>query len=599
MSSELERRLEELRAEYAATLPDRIAEIEGQWSALRDRSGTAEQREAFCRGVHLLAGNAGSYGFMGVSEVALDLDRILDRWAESPDPSGDLRARVDELVPRLRCEAGMGPSPGGSSADAPASTPAPASVRATRTSDDPTAGVRASKTILVVDDDPDLLHVVRAVLRRGGWTVVTCSDPREAAPLVADRRPDGLVLDVNMPGLSGLDVLRELRAGIPGGRLPTLFLSAQSTTADRIEGLRVGADDYLAKPFDPEELSLRLERLVGPPASAVDLRRSDEMSDAEARIRHRVERGDRVELGRYVLEALLGEGSVGSVYRAHDPLLHRDLALKTLRVGEESEVGRTRRQVDSLLREAVTIAGFSHPNIVTIHDVGTDPVPFLALELVEGCGLDGVLRRSRRLPVGPSTWIAGRVCRGLGAAHERGVVHRDIKPGNVLLGRAGAVKVSDFGLAGLFESLEEAGEVVFGTPGYIAPEVLEGEVPTSPRTDLFSLGATLYKMLSGEPAVLGHNLFTILRNTVQEEVVPLEDLTPDVPPEIVVLVGALLERDPRNRPESVGQVEAELRRWEAAFSDELVGAAIPGDSDPTERSRRIDVSETSRALWGR
>ncbi|MEM6797699.1 MAG: protein kinase, partial [Acidobacteriota bacterium] len=310
---------------------------------------------------------------------------------------------------------------------------------------------------------------------------------------------------------------------------------------DRVRGLREGADDYLVKPFEPAELVLRIEKLVA--------RRQQSRRDAPAA-------DDAVKrFGRYEVQSVLGQGSMGTVYRAHDPRLERDVALKTIRLdAATTERGRL-ELLDLLRQEAVTIARLSHPNIIAVFDLGeSEDSAFVAMELVDGISLADLLRD--RGPMFPDELIplAVNIARGLATTHDKKVIHRDVKPGNVLLGREGAVKVSDFGLAFVVSSMTSDSTELSGTPGYVPPEVIHQRSYTS-DADLFGLGATLYESLAGRHPLAGDSLRDVILNTMNGRIRPLREAVSGVPGELDELITALLSVEPESRPRAASVVE--------------------------------------------
>jgi serine/threonine protein kinase len=405
--------------------------------------------------------------------------------------------------------------------------------------------------LLVSDDDAQVLELVSLILRSSGHEVVATSDPREVQPLAAANRPDAIILDVLMP-VSGFEILSELRVDPQTATVPILFLSGLGEGSDRVRGLREGADDYLVKPFEPAELVLRVERLIA--------WRASHPREAPAAPE------DASRFGRYEVIDILGEGSMGTVFRGRDPRLEREVALKTIRLDAATSESRRKELLELLRHEAVTIARLSHPNIVAVYDMGdTRESAFVAMELVDGVSLGEYLRAHGPLSPEELVPLGAQIAAGLALSHEREVVHRDVKPGNVLLGRDNSVKVTDFGLAYVLSSVRDDSTELSGTPGYVPPEVLNQKPYTQPG-DIFGLGATLYECLAGFHPLAGDSLRDIILNTLAGRIRPLEESVPDLPPELSALIFELMALDPNDRP-TASQAAERLERM--AFEREL------------------------------
>ena len=273
---------------------------------------------------------------------------------------------------------------------------------------------------------------------------------------------------------------------------------------------------------------------------------------------------DNVFLGRYQVLELLATGGMGSVFRGWDPRLQRPVALKTVRVGDDLPPEKRQKAIAQLVQEAVTAARFSHPNVVAVYDVAEAPEgAFIAMELVEGISLEQLLLRRARLSADEVLPLGAAMARGLAAAHDRDVVHRDMKPANVLLGKDGSIKVADFGISDLVAAASQTRDRVFGTPGYLPPEALQGQGQGKPG-DLFALGVILYECLDGTRPFGGAEVADIMRTTLSGAVRPLASRSGDVPPELESIVRLLLERDPARRPAGAATVAADLERLAAA-----------------------------------
>jgi len=277
-------------------------------------------------------------------------------------------------------------------------------------------------------------------------------------------------------------------------------------------------------------------------------------------------------LGRFEILDKLGEGGMGVLYRARDPVLGRVVAIKLLRPEAVADAGRTRR----FIQEARAASSLNHPSIVTVYDIGEDPKrgTFIAMECLEGESLRQRLARGP-LPLAEVLRIAVEIARGLAAAHAAGIVHRDVKPANVMITTSGQVKVLDFGLAKLVQSEPGAASselatveavtghgVRLGTPAYMSPEQVEGRAVTA-RTDVFSFGAVLYEMLTGQRPFDGASEASLLSAILRDTPAPVRTLRPDVDARLETLVDRCLEKDAETRPASAAALLPELEACHA------------------------------------
>jgi serine/threonine protein kinase len=275
--------------------------------------------------------------------------------------------------------------------------------------------------------------------------------------------------------------------------------------------------------------------------------------------------------GRYRIDDTLGHGGMAVVYLAHDRELGRPVALKLLAVHLAGDGDFRKRFV----REARVAARLSHPNVVHVYDAGEDEGrPFIVMEYVPGETLARVLLRRRRLPADEAAALARQTALGLQHAHDAGLVHRDVKPQNLLLRDDGVLKIADFGIARAaeFSRLTQLGTVL-GTASYLAPEQALGE-EVGPEADIYSLGAVLYELLTGRPPYEFASLADLAEKQRDGTIVPVRDLEPSVPSELEALVMRCLAREPRFRPASAGEVAG-------ALAEEPQTKPLPTSSDET------------------
>jgi hypothetical protein len=274
------------------------------------------------------------------------------------------------------------------------------------------------------------------------------------------------------------------------------------------------------------------------------------------------------QVGKYQIVEKLGQGAMGEVFRAHDPVLRRDVAIKIV-TGKLSGDQKARER---FLREARSAAGLNHPNIIIVYDYGDEQgMPWMAMELLEGRDLRELLERNGIPTTADRLAIMEQVLDGLAFAHAKGVVHRDLKPGNVRVLPSGQVKILDFGLARGPEDLAVTG-VVMGTPYYLAPEQAHGQRYTA-RSDLFSVGAMFYEMLAGKRPFTGRTIPAVLFAVVNKEPASLTEAAPDVPPGVAAVVMRALSKAPDERFADAGEMREALR---AAWAGRGAGAEAPG-----------------------
>ena len=288
--------------------------------------------------------------------------------------------------------------------------------------------------------------------------------------------------------------------------------------------------------------------------------------------------------GRYELVRPLGHGAMATVDLAQDVELERLVALKRLAENLARDEDLRRR----FLREARLAARLAHPNVVRVFDVGEDDGrPFIAMEYVEGETLADLVARRGPLPAAETATLGVQACAGLAAAHAAGLVHRDVKPQNLLLGTDGVLKLGDFGIAVGHEGtrLTLVGTVL-GTAGYLAPEQARGE-QVSAAADIYAVGAVLYELLAGEPALSADSLADL---TGEDDFQPpdVADRVPAAPAALVAAVNACLSARPEDRPPSA----AALARLLAPVASEAETLSLP--ADPAQRATEILAPTSAR-----
>ncbi|WP_328459430.1 protein kinase [Actinoplanes sp. NBC_00393] len=292
---------------------------------------------------------------------------------------------------------------------------------------------------------------------------------------------------------------------------------------------------------------------------------------------------------RYELTYPVGSGGMGQVWAGYDERLDRPVAVKFLKPGLAVEADR-HTVVERFQREARITARLDHPGVPTVHDAGVvDDELYIVMQLVPGTLFADLIAENGPLPVPWAAAIGAQICSVLAAAHAASLVHRDLKPTNLILGPTGLVKVLDFGVAAVLDAdlpkLTLTTDII-GTPTYMAPEQALGSSSVSYRADLYALGCILHELLAGEPPYAADNALGMLHEHLEAPVPHVADARDDVPAAFDELIVALLAKDPQDRPESAAVVYRQLLRWAAT---DLSGLSRPPQdhsaADPTSPHR--------------
>lgn len=252
-------------------------------------------------------------------------------------------------------------------------------------------------------------------------------------------------------------------------------------------------------------------------------------------------------LGRYEITEILGQGAMGIVYKGIDPKIGRTVALKTLRSSSDFTDAQFAEFKRRFAQEAQSAGRLTHPNIVTIYDVGEEgDISFIAMELVEGHALDELIAQKHAFSVDDIVRVMVQICEGLAYAHRQQVIHRDIKPANIIIANDGTAKIMDFGIAKFASSTATQTGMVVGTPSYMSPEQITGK-SIDHRSDIFSLGAVFYELLTCEKAFPGDNVTTVMYRVVHENPTPVSVINMTVPAQFGMIIQKAMSKNPDDR----------------------------------------------------
>jgi CheY-like chemotaxis protein/predicted Ser/Thr protein kinase len=453
--------------------------------------------------------------------------------------------------------------------------------------------------IALVEDSDDVRNFARMLLTRKGFRVEDYPDGQEAIDAILENPPDLVISDVQMPRIDGLELTSLLRDRYSKAELPIVLVSVMSEEDDIVRGFEAGANDYIVKPYRTTELLAKVAVLLkeGPflrranePALPHDDTRATPMPETIPEAGTEIEIKDapgpspsiaepapaktesedtealdraagpiRYFFDKYEVIGEFGRGGMGTVYRAIKRDDGRLVALKVL----APRLSENRMSIARFLRETRILSEVQSPAIVRIYDHGFDGGRyFLAMEAVEGESLDKIVTRDGPLPILRAVKLFRILAGALVALAEARLVHRDVKPANLIVSENDQIKLVDFGLAKHQKremELSESGYTL-GTPYYIAPEIIEGK-SASPQSDLFAAGVSLFEVLTKRRPFPGTVPYQVFRQIVSGKRPDPREFRPEIDEDLAGIIGRLLARDLSARTRSALELEAELATW--------------------------------------
>ncbi len=309
---------------------------------------------------------------------------------------------------------------------------------------------------------------------------------------------------------------------------------------------------------------------------------------ARPRVKYKV--STTTKAGRYEIREELGRGAMGVVYHAHDPVIGREVAVKTMHLSEAG-TGMSREELIGRFQTEARAAGLlTHPNIVVIYDAGEEEGLFyITMELVEGRSLQTLLDARQLFPLPRVMKLMEQVCSALDFAHQHNVVHRDIKPANLMLTADETVKITDFGTAKILQFGTAQTAHVMGTPSYMSPEQVKGK-PVDGRSDIFSLGVILYELMTGEKPFPGQNITTVIYKIINEDPIPPRSLDSSIHPGLSAVISRALSKDPNSRFQNCHELLAALKNYHEMVNPDATVRMAPVSAQSPAGGHRPSVS---------
>lgn len=290
-------------------------------------------------------------------------------------------------------------------------------------------------------------------------------------------------------------------------------------------------------------------------------------------------------LGKYEISSILGKGAMGIVYKAIDPDINRKVAIKTIRFDLVTEGSDSEEMMQRFMREAQAAGKLSHPNIITIYDVGREQdLTYIVMQFIEGPSLQRIIASGEKFTTQEVVFLMTKMCSALEYAHKFGIVHRDIKPGNILIDNDGNPYICDFGVARVETStLTQSGTAV-GTPSYMSPEQVKGK-KVDKRSDIFALGCILYEFLTGKRPFEAESITTVIYKIINEEPPSLAEVKKGLPEGFEHIIGKALAKDPEERYQSCDQLAADLRDLDK-LAEKTIAITTPEAAPPPVKKRK-------------
>ncbi|NUM34770.1 MAG: protein kinase [Candidatus Brocadiae bacterium] len=396
-------------------------------------------------------------------------------------------------------------------------------------------------TILVVDDDENLSQMIRCLLEKQGHRVIEARDGEAAVKVFKATAPDMALLDINIgKGINGFDVCKAIREDPYGVSIPIIFITGMSSEEDLLQGFQEGADDYIRKPFSIPEFNARVNAQIA--RIKRQTLRITKLGDRQFKPGHLIE-GESGE--KYQIISRLSSGGMGVIFKGCRTSDNMAVVIKTL----NSSFLDNYKDIQRFLREADSTISLKHPNIAEgIEVVRNTDYCFFVMKYVEGDSLAAILDKQQYISQRLALSVVKQIAQGLCHFHIYSLVHRDIKPGNILVDKNQHAVLVDMGLTKAANSQPDLTTegVILGTPYYLSPEQALGEL-LDIRSDIYSLGATFYHAVTGMVPFRGSSTIAIINARFLNAPESPKDLVPEISESISNVINKMMSRYPRDR----------------------------------------------------
>jgi serine/threonine-protein kinase len=406
--------------------------------------------------------------------------------------------------------------------------------------------------ILVVDDDDMIRNMLYEILHPEGFHIDMSHSSGDALERLIDYNYNLLLLDANLPGISGFELLKYCKKHHPA--MEIIMITGNPELDDAISTVKDGAFDYIAKPFSVEKLLSRVYEAI---KFQKDRLKKESLTGTESLDTANVS----TPLPDYKVVRTLGAGTMGVVLLVEKN--NQKFALKILRK-EGDEVAHAAK-VKRFLREAEILSQIDHPNVVKIYDSGFphgNDVPYILMEYVEGHSLIDYIKDNDLLPLKQKLYIIAQIASALAIVHKFGVLHRDVKPSNILITDANVAKLSDFGIARISDSSLTMTHEVLGSPAYMPPESFNSKRVVDNRSDIFSLGILAYELLTGVKPFQGETVGEMMSAIQHLRPIEPRKIKPDLPQVVQDLLANMLHKAPEERYQSATKIVTAINNLE-------------------------------------